>query len=233
MIEATGAGRIGLWARDAGYRRIGDVASHGVGPHEIRRLPASETLVVANGGIRTTPGGRDKLNVETMAPNLSYVSPTGDLVQQVAPAPARHRSSIRHLSITPTGLVAFAMQWQGEAADAPALLGLHRPGDAAPVHARAPGAQHAEMRGYAGSVAFFAAGAEVAISSPRGGLVQVFGADGGYRRAIRRTDVCGLAAAGRDLVLTDGLGTFARVAEGRIAGHRKAPRAWDNHIVPL
>jgi hypothetical protein len=81
-------------------------------------------------------------------------------------------------------------------------------------------------------VAAFGAG-EIAISSPRGGRVQVFGADGRFRYEILRPDVCGLAAGGTGLVLTDGFGTFATAEEGRLTGHRKADRAWDNHIVSL
>ena len=67
----TGKGRIGLWSRAKGYARIGEIASGGVGPHEIRRW-AEDVLVVANGGIRTHPDSdREKLNIDDMRPNLS------------------------------------------------------------------------------------------------------------------------------------------------------------------
>lgn len=229
----TGQGRIGIWSRHAGYARVGQITSGGIGPHEIRRLPGVETLVVANGGIRTGPGDRDKLNLDTMAPNLTYLDPAAGLLEQVVLPADVHRASIRHLSISATGLVAFAMQWEGDAALAPALLGLHRSGDALPVLAKAPAVQHAKMQGYAGSVTFFDRDAYAAISSPKGGRVQVFGTDGAYAYDIERPDVCGLAALGNALILTDGFGAFVTTASGVPTSHRRSDRAWDNHLIAL
>ena len=234
VAAETGEGRIGLWSRSAGYRRIGEIASNGIGPHEIRRLPGVETLVVANGGIRTGPGDREKLNLDTMAPNLTYLSPNGAVVATVALPSASHHASIRHLSVSRSGLVAFAMQWEGEVAEAPALLGLHRVGDPAPRLARAPGDLHGAMQGYAGSVAFFDADRSVAISSPKGGRAQIFSAAGDFEYEIPRPDVCGLAASPDGaLVLTDGHGTFLATRAGRPSSHLRSDRAWDNHLVAL
>lgn len=234
VVADSGEGRIGLWARARGYARIGQIASGGIGPHEIRRLPGRETLVAANGGIQTGPFDREKLNLPGMTPNLSYIAPdTGEIVQQIALPQAQHLASIRHLAVNDAGLVGFAMQWQGPPEEAPALLGLHRFGDAAPVLALADAASHRMMRGYAGSVSFLERGRKIAISSPKGGRVQVFGRSGAFAYEILRTDVCGLAPGAGGLVMTDGLGTFVNVADGKIAGHCKAPRAWDNHLVQL
>jgi uncharacterized protein len=233
VVAETGAGRIGVWSRRDGYARMGEFSSGGIGPHEIRRMPGTEMLVVANGGIRTGPGDREKLNLPTMAPNLGYLSPLGARLQQIALPEAAHLASIRHLAVNPDGLVAFAMQWEGAVEASPALLGLHRFGDEAATRAKAPADLHTAMRGYAGSVTFSADGAEVAISSPKGGRVQIFGADGAFHREIRRADVCGLAASREGFILTDGLGTFAQVRDGAIVRYQKANRAWDNHVVAL
>ena len=233
VVAETGEGRIGLWSRSQGYARIGEIASGGIGPHEIRRLPGAETLVVANGGIRTGPGDREKLNLDTMAPNLTYLAPDGRVLDQVVLDATLSRASIRHLSVSASGLVAFAMQWEGDVAEAPALLGLHRLGDAGPILARADEGRHAAMQGYAGSVAFFDGDARVAISSPRGGRAQVFDADGTFAYEVPRPDVCGLAGLGRALVLTDGTGAFLRAEDGRPVAHARSDRAWDNHLVAL
>lgn len=233
VIAETGEGRIGLWSRAAGYRRIGEFASGGIGPHEIRRLPGSEILVVANGGIRTGPGDREKLNLDTMAPNLTYVDPTGEIQQQLALSPQMHRASIRHIAISAKGRVAFAMQWEGQTDDAPPLLGLHRMGEPAPTLASAPQEIHAGLRGYAGSVAVFDSGTKFAISSPKGGRVHIFDANGSFVSEISRADVCGLASQGALLVMTDGFGTVLASRDGQPVWHQRATRAWDNHLVTL
>ncbi len=233
VVAETGEGRIGIWSRPDGYTRVGEIASAGIGPHEIIRLPGTDTLVVANGGIRTGAGDREKLNLDTMAPNLTYLSPNGTVLQTVTLPAAQHQASIRHLSVNDAGHVAFAMQWEGDVTTAPALLGLHQLGDNAPVLAMANADGHAAMQGYAGSVAFFDGGTQVAISSPKGGRAQVFDTAGQFIREIIRPDVCGLASDGKMLFLTDGFGTFLAMQDDMPAWHSRFDRAWDNHLVTV
>ncbi len=228
----SGQGVIGLWARDAGYARIGEFASGGIGPHEIKALPG-DVLVVANGGIRTHPDhGRDKLNLETMRPNLAYLSAHGEMLEQVELAPELWQNSIRHLAVAPDGQVGFAMQWQGAPEDGVPLLGLHRRG-AAPVLAEAGLAEQIAMQGYAGSGAFSGDGQQVAITSPRGGRLHVFDSEGGFLASHRRADICGLAAAPAGLLATDGLGGVLAGSGDGLRPLAKAERAWDNHLVPI
>ena len=67
-------GVIGIYDAERGYKRQGELPSHGIGPHEIALLSDGETLVVANGGIATHPDlPRVKLNLPTMAPSLCFV----------------------------------------------------------------------------------------------------------------------------------------------------------------
>lgn len=221
---ATGIGRLGLWRRSEGYRRIGDLASGGTGPHDILALP-DDVLVVANGGILTD--GREDLNIATMKPNLSYVTREGGTEEVVELAPELHQNSIRHLAAA-GGLVAFAMQWQGDLSDPVPLLGLHRRG-AAPVLASAGMAEQLAMNGYAGSVAL--SRDRVAITSPRGGRVHLFDLAGTFRAACPRADICGVARHADGMILTDGMGGLLALAGDAMTPLRKAPRAWDNHIV--
>lgn len=82
--NASGAGRIGQW-RTEDYARIGGFSSHGVGPHEILRIPGSDVLAVANGGIiAALDDDRTKLNIDSMAPNLSYIATDGTLIDRMA-----------------------------------------------------------------------------------------------------------------------------------------------------
>ncbi|MDT0681230.1 DUF1513 domain-containing protein [Roseicyclus sp. F158] len=227
----SGEGRIGFWAASEGYARIGEVASGGIGPHEVRTMPDGRTLAVANGGILTRPEtGRDKLNIPQMAPNLAYAGEDG-VLETVSLDPDLHLDSIRHLAVSAEGRVAFAMQWQGEAMDGVPLLGLHFRGEA-PQLLEAGFAEQVAMEGYAGSVAI--SGERVAITSPRGGRVHVFGLNGELAGILRRSDVCGIAPAPAGFVASDGLGgllSLDTAAAVRPLAH--AARSWDNHLVAL
>ncbi|MCT2539118.1 DUF1513 domain-containing protein [Sedimentimonas flavescens] len=232
VVAEGSEGRIGLWDAARGYQRIGEFASNGIGPHEIRRLPGSDDLVVANGGIQTDPSDRTPLNLDTMRPNLSYLSPEG-AVLEVVDLPELWQNSIRHLALRSDGQVAFAMQWQGDLAEPVPLLGLHRRGGdvtlAEPVEA-----EMFAMKGYAGSVAYTQDGQQVAITSPKGGRIQAFSATGVPLWSLARADVCGLGpCAEGGFVATDGQGLVARVIDGRLEPLSSARVSWDNHLVAL
>ena len=224
------AGLVGLWDVAAGFARIREVPTGGLGPHDLRLMPDGATLVVANGGIATDPADRRKLNLATMRPNLAYITPAGGLAEMVELDPALRQNSIRHLALGPGGTVAFAMQWEGPETEFPPLLGLHRRG-AAPILADLPETEAGAMRNYAGSIAW--SGDEIALSSPRGGLVQRFGPQGRFLGSVRRADVCGLAPLPGGFLMTDGGGGLIRLAAGRAYPLARAARAWDNHVVTL
>lgn len=229
-------GVVGLWAANDGFRRIGEFYSGGVGPHEMLRLPGSDDLVVANGGLETHPEtGRAKLNLPLMRPNLTYLSAEGDVLEQVELDPTLHQNSIRHLDALPTGDVAFAMQWEGAERETPPLLGLHRRG-ATPRLLSAPSELQARMAGYAGSVAFAGDGETVAITSPRGGMVHVFATRmGNFLHHLDTDDVCGLAAgvSGGSFQLTTGTGATGAWDGSGSWSSSYVSRAFDNHLVKV
>lgn len=232
VVAETSEGRIGLWDA-SGYLRLGEVASGGIGPHEVRRMPDSDVLVVANGGIRTDPEDRSKLNLETMRPNLSYLSAGGDLLEKVELDADYSQNSIRHLALAADGTVAFAMQWEGDPADPVPLLGLHRRGETARLCAP-PEAEAFAMKGYAGSIAFDALGGLLAVTSPKGGVVQLFDAEGAARGTYSRLDACGVAAAdGGGFIVTDGGGAISHLATGGLRPLQTGASAWDNHLVRI
>ncbi|MEM8569430.1 MAG: DUF1513 domain-containing protein [Pseudomonadota bacterium] len=233
---AEGRGRIGVWDAANGYRRVGDFASGGIGPHEILRLPGSDILAIANGGIRTHPDtGRAKLNLDTMQPNLTYAGPDGKLLEKVEIAHTWRRNSIRHLAARPDGSVAFAMQWEGDLWETPPLLGIHLRGTMPRL--LEAGSTQARMRGYAGSVAFSGDGSQVGITSPRGGLAQIYHVSGGTLvQQLEQPDICGLAAHPSGFLATDGAGG-CRTVISDMASAAPAPSwsnlAWDNHLVSI
>ncbi|MCV6595299.1 MAG: DUF1513 domain-containing protein [Silicimonas sp.] len=219
-------GIVGVWDVAAGYRRLGEFASGGVGPHGIKRTPRGH-LVVANGGIETHPdAGRAKLNLPDMRPNLTYLSLEGAVIEQVELPPELHRNSIRHLAVAADGTVGFAMQWQGDAAARVPLLGRHRLGGAV---ALAEAGAFREMRGYLGSIAMV--GRQIAVTSPRGHLVQIH--DSARLAKVSEAaheDVCGIAPRGGGFLATTGTGHVLRPGGAPLARHRVQ---WDNHLIPL
>ncbi|MEM1346133.1 MAG: DUF1513 domain-containing protein, partial [Pseudomonadota bacterium] len=235
-------GRIGLWDATT-HTRLGEVPSGGLGPHDMALLPDGRTLVVANGGIRTHPdSGRDKLNLDTMRPNLSYLDATsGALLDSVELPEDLHLNSIRHLAVARDGLVAAALQWQGAPTDSVPLLAFHRRGWTALRLAEADVLDLAAMRGYAGSVAFDAAGRRAAITSPRGGRVMAWNVPGPKADPQPdiwyRADVCGIAPRHTDRegwIATDGLGGMTALSPALVpqalARHRLG---FDNHLIAL
>ncbi len=226
----AGLGVIGIWDVAAGYQRLGEVSSGGVGPHEMRLMPDGQSLVVANGGIETHPDmGRAKLNLPTMAPNLSYLDLSGAILETVSLPPALHKNSIRHLAHHADGTVALAMQWQGAEEAAPPLLGLHRRGGDITL-LQAPERLHHALDGYAGSVAISGDGRAVAITSPRGGVVHVFDlASGQFLQAQPENDVCGIGANANGFFFATGTGAVGTLGEAA-KQHRLQ---FDNHLVPI
>lgn len=238
---AAGRGVLGVYDATDRYKRLDEFPSHGVGPHEVRLMPDGLTLAVANGGIRTHPDhDRDKLNLESMAPNLAFVDArSGALVGQVSLAKTLHKLSIRHIDINRTGHVAMAMQYEGDRRDAVPLAGVYDGGGE--IHLlHAPDSNERRLRQYTGSIAFDAAGEVIAVSSPRGHVVTFWEAGtGAYLRQIEAKDTSGV-------VRTETPGTFlvtggdgaVRLADARTGTTTtlRAPSGqllWDNHIIAM
>ena len=228
-----GRGVIGFWSRKAGYKRIGEQPTGGVGPHEMRRLPDSDILVVANGGILTHPDkGREKLNLDVMQPNLAYVHPDQGVLELMELAPELHQNSIRHMDIHSDGTVAFAMQWQGDLSEVTPLLGLHKRGSAVQL-LEAGFARQMAMKGYAGSVSYNSSGDMLAITSPRGGQVHFYSRNGEFIGHWKRRDVCGLRDLGASFLASDGNGALHKTSPQKADLLTVSKRAWDNHIVSV
>ncbi len=230
----AGQGRIGVWDAAAGYRRIDEFASGGVGPHEILLVPGTETLVVANGGLETHPDSeRVILNLPTMRPNLAYVSTSGRLLETVEPEAAARRNSIRHLSVLADGLVAAGCQWQDTPGTAPALLLLHRQGGAFTAIAP-PEAEHRRLAGYVGSVAFSRDGSKVAVTSPPGGVLEIFDVGSASHVASHAiADAGGVSDAGEGFLVTAGTGDLVGATGRETRPGAAHPVQWDNHLVRI
>lgn len=230
----AGVGRIAFWDVQEGYKQVWEVASGGVGPHDIARLPDRRGYVVANGGIETHPDtGRAKLNIPEMRPNLSYLDPKGEIFHKLELPSEFHKNSIRHLAVRGDGLVAFAMQWQGEAQQAVPLLGLHHKNGRLELLSAPEGIQRT-MQGYGASVAFSGDGNRVAVSSSRGGIVTIFDVEtGSYLKYVEAEDVSGIAPAQEGFYATTGQGNTLEIGSNNTQLLSMSSLSWDNHLVSL
>lgn len=226
VVAETSEGRIGLWDT-ARYSRLTDWPSHGIGPHEIKRLQDGR-LAVANGGIRTDPVDRTKLNIPDMRPNLTLLAEDGTLLDQIE-LPDLHQNSIRHLALS-GDRIAFAMQWEGDPAEPVPQVGLWTPGSA-PVLCTPPEAQAFTMQGYAGSVA--ATEARILITSPKGGALMLFDAGGAHIATHHRPDLCGAATGDAGFTVTDGQGAVWSASDDGLTSLATDETQWDNHLVAL
>lgn len=238
-IGSTGDGVLGIYDAAGGWKRLGEVSSHGLDPHEVRLMPDGRTLVVANGGILMRAGmPRLKLNIPEMDPSLVYLDARdGRLIRQVRPATELRQLSIRHIAIDRHGRVALAMQYEGPESDPVPLVALHdMPAGAGRLdYLPMPEDQRAAMRQYCGSAAMDDSGRFLAVSSPRGNRLLVWDLE---RLALvhvgEAPDVCGVAAdADAGFVVSNGLGRVYRLGDnGRMEPVAEAGRLqWDNHMV--
>ena len=222
-------GVLGIYDASAGFIRIGEFDTHGIGPHQATLMQDGTTIAISNGGVATHPDyERMKLNIPTMKPSLAYLDAnTGDLIEKVSLHPSLHQLSIRHMSVTRDGTVWFGGQYEGPASDPVPLVGTHKQGGD-PTLVDATPSDYAAMDQYIGSVAVSGDGQRVAVTSPRGGQILVFDATTKNvvgRRAI--PDVCGVAPDGSDFLASDGRG---RLWEGGTLLSDNPKIAWDNHI---
>lgn len=236
-----GRGVIGVYDAENGYRRLGELPSHGIGPHELALLSDGRRLVVANGGIRTHPdSGRRKLNLATMAPNLAYVdSDSGALLQRFSLPEDLHLLSIRHLAVSRDDAVCLALQNEGPRNRLVPLVGFQRDGTEIAL-AETPAAVLKSMRHYCGSAALDESGRYLAVSAPRGGRITFWSTrERRYLAEISVADGCGLAPAGGAgrFFISSGQGRLFiyDLTRGReTALHGGAPGlAWDNHLLAL
>ncbi|MEL7048401.1 MAG: DUF1513 domain-containing protein, partial [Pseudomonadota bacterium] len=230
------AGVIGIYDVTAGLLRIGEIPSHGIGPHDILLTPDGETLVVANGGIETHPdAGRAKLNVADMQPSLVFIDRLTGRVKARHQLPrSNHKLSIRHLDIASDGTVWFGGQWEGSLDVAPCLIG--HAGIEAPL--TLIGGAVAEMgpalKGYIGSVAMAQKENLLAVSAPRAGRILYI--DTNRKDVVAETsltDGCGVAPVHNgQFAATSGNGAFLINAPANKSHTTQHPSiAFDNHMI--
>jgi hypothetical protein len=242
-VGGTGDGMIGIYDPADGYRRIGEMPSGGLDPHDIRLLSDGRTLVVPNGGILQLAGmPRAKLNIPTMEPSLDYLdTATGTPLGKVMLPRDLHQLSIRHLAVGRDDRVAVAMQYEGPFEDRVPLVGVHRRGDDVIRLIGPPEKAARRLRQYCGSAAIDPSGRILGITSPRGGVAVFWEvATDRFLGVHGLADCCGIAPGdgpGRFLI-SNGHGVLqpfdARVMQATAADAVPIAGAqWDNHMLAV
>lgn len=236
------SGRVVAWDvnRDneaVSFTRRVEFPSYGTGPHELLMQADQQTLVVANGGIRTHPDqGREKLNIDSMQPSLAYIdAANGNLLEQHFLDAEFHQASIRHLDQNDDGLVIMGMQYQGEPFHHIPLVATHARGSVIrPLWAPEP--QQSQMSQYVGSIRFDNSGRYFAATCPRGNMITFWATGSGEMlNSVRSRDGCGICAVDRGFVFTAGTGRITRyeLAEDTITDLETQATGkvfWDNHL---
>ena len=234
-------------------RRIAELPTHGIGPHDALHVPGTDLLVIANGGIATHPGaddGREKLNLPDMRPTLALLRASRrarpERLAEWALPDAWHRVSLRHLALSADGRIWVGGQDERDEADrnVPAPLvataelaeGLRANGarlalDPVPLDADA----RAALGGYVSSID--ATDDAVVVTSSRGGAALLLGArDRRVRAALTLGDCSGVAATDDATLpwrLTNGRGEFVACDELGIEPRAAHAFAWDNHLTRI
>lgn len=231
-------GVIGVYDVTAGFHRIGEFASGGIGPHDLALIGDGSVLVIANGGLLEHPdfgGGRRVLNPDAIETTLAYVDVrTGDLLE-------RHEIgvgqglSLRHLDVARDGTVVIGAQVANGPVGAQALVYRHRRQQSLHTIALPPEAQQG-LSGYVSSIACDRDGAFVAVTSSKGARAIILDvASGKLMHTHRLDDVSGIAptAVPAEFLMTTGAGQIERVREedGARAVAASTPWSWDNHAV--
>lgn len=166
-------GKIGIYAVNKGYQKIAEFDAHGIGPHELIMHPDGETLIIANGGIKTEKASREELNLDTMRPSLVYLNRhDGTLLEQIIPE--HNQMSVRHLAVHNDGMVVIGIQFQGEKYINVPLVLTHQRGENALKSLLMPDNQWQRFHHYIASVAVDSEHNLVCATSPFGGCAAIF-----------------------------------------------------------
>ncbi len=228
-----GRGLLGVYKFE-GERLVhsGEMSTHGIGPHQVSWMPDGETLVVANGGIRTEAESRVEMNLNAMEPSLVLMHRDGRLISKETLA--QQMNSVRHMGIAGDGTILTGQQFMGPSQERSELLAIKRPGQpfvAFPVADE----QLQAMGHYTASVAVHSELRLVALTAPRGNRFFIWDMDSGELRLDGPLPDCaGVGAVADGFVVTSGQGR-CRFYDCRqkqlVAKPLELPSGfWDNHL---
>lgn len=228
-----GRGVIGRYQlKQQQLERQAELSSHGVGPHQLLWMPDGETLVVANGGIRTEAESRVEMNLDAMDASLVLIDRNGALLShERLPEP---QNSIRHLAVAADGTVVSAQQFMGDPQQSAPLLAIKRPGQTLQTFPVAPEILQS-LQQYTASVAINSPLRLLGLTAPRGNRLLIWDLDtANLRLNAPLADCAGIAATSDGFVVSSGLGRCRAIdcskPEFRISALSLPAGHWDNHL---
>ena len=166
-------GKIGIYDAHSDYKKVAEFDSHGIGPHELIMHPDGDTLVIANGGIKTEQASREELNLDSMRPSLVYLNrQDGELLEQIMPE--HSQMSVRHLAMHDDGTVMIGIQFQGEKHINVPLVLTHNRGDTSFKPLSMPNNQWQRFHQYIASVAVDNERNLLCVTTPIGGCAAIY-----------------------------------------------------------
>ncbi len=228
-----GRGVLGVYRLDAQQLlRSRELSSHGVGPHQLLWMPDGETIVVANGGIRTEADSRAAMNLDAMEPSLVLLKRDGTLLSKEQ-LPER-MNSVRHLAVASDGTIVSGQQYEGDSGDNVPMLAIKRPGQAFQPFPIAD-AQRQMMNQYTASLAIHSELRLLALTAPRGNRFMVWDLDSAQLRLdAPLPDCAGVGAVANGFVVSSGQGRcrlYDCRSERIVAQPLELPAGlWDNHL---
>ncbi|MEM9634144.1 MAG: DUF1513 domain-containing protein [Pseudomonadota bacterium] len=216
--------------------KLGEIDTHGIGPHEVRLSLDGRTLIVANGGIETHPDKtREKLNLDTMTPSVVYLdAENGELQSKHELDRSLHQLSLRHMTLDANGRAWVGGQFEGSLSETPPLVAVFSR-DELPKLLEIPGSVASQLQNYIGSVAANATGDVIATSAPRGGQTLFWEvASGAFLGTQMIADGCGVAPIDQgSFLISDGNGGLSFVGDAEEPAEilaRPPGFSWDNHM---
>ena len=226
----AGRGVIGIYDVSAGYKRIGEFQTYGVGPHEMLLLPDGKTFAVANGGIETHPDyGRSELNLDTMDPSIAFIDARdGHLIGQLRLASELRQLSVRHMVVDAQNRIWFGCQYRGENRT-PQLVGYATLDGHIDLIELPPDALHS-LRGYVGGLAISTDLSTIAVSSPVGGSILTLDASTAKPSGVTLLrSTCGVATGASGFIATNGLGQWTGL-DGSAVAAQQFDFQFDEHL---
>ncbi|MGV8843289.1 MAG: DUF1513 domain-containing protein [Pseudomonas sp.] len=228
-----GRGVLGVYRlQDEQLIRSSELSSHGIGPHQLLWLPDGETIVVANGGIRTEADSRVEMNLGAMESSLVVLQRDGRLLSKEQLPETNN--SVRHLALADDGTIISGQQYMGNAGDAAPLLAIKRPGQAFQAFPMAE-VQRLEINQYCASLAIHSELRLLALTAPRGNRLLIWDIDSSALRLDQHLPDCaGVAAVTEGFVVSAGVGRcrlFDCRTESIVGQPLQLPAGlWDNHL---